>query len=488
MFQGTGSGVGKSLATAALCRVLARRGVKVAPFKAQNMALNSFVTHDGLEMGRAQAYQAEACGLLPDARMNPVLLKPTGDARSQVILMGRARGHYSAREYYLHSDEHRQVAREAFDSLGREFDCIVMEGAGSPAEINLQDRDIVNMEMAAYADSPVIIVGDIDRGGVFAWIKGTYDLVPRRHRRLVKGYVVNKFRGDRSLLAPGISGFKELVDLHCIGVLPWFDDIEVDQEDGVFVKELEKGPGDVRIAVVHLPRISNFTDFAPLAFEPDVSLRFVRRPGELGDIDCLVIPGTKATRADLRFLVDSGWDEAVRALAAGGKTILGICGGYQMLGLEITDPGGVEGPPGTSGGLGLLPVATEMSGTKHLSQTRAVLRHPALTERETEVTGYEIHAGRTRAAGDYVPLGPGIGPGLGCASTSAETLGVYLHGLFENDELRHHFVNRLRVKKGLSPVTGRGDYKAHRKRQFDRLADWFEENTDLPFILRMLNL
>ncbi len=488
MFQGTGSGVGKSLMVAALCRLLKRKGIKVAPFKAQNMALNSFVTHEGLEMGRAQVYQAEACGLLPDVRMNPVLLKPTGDARSQVILMGKPRGHYSARDYYRHFRFHREVVREAFDSLAREFDAIVIEGAGSPAEINLQDHDIVNMEMAAYARSPVLLIGDIDRGGVFAWIKGTYDFVPRRHRHLVSGYLINKFRGDPSLLAPGITRFQELIQLPCLGVLPWFQHIAVDQEDGVFVKELERGGGEIRITVVHLPRISNFTDFAPLAFETDVTLRFASRPEELDSPDCLIIPGTKATRSDLDYLRESGWEKAIKSLARKGTLVLGICGGYQMLGLEIRDPQGVEGSPGATPGLGLLPVNTEMSREKYLTQTSCVMNHPVLLRREDKVSGYEIHMGRTWSEGECIPLGPGIDASVGAASPGLEVIGTYLHGIFENDRLRRDLLNHLRCKRGLEPIETYRNYRAFREEQFDLLADWFGAHSDIPGIMRLLQL
>ncbi|NDY43599.1 cobyric acid synthase, partial [Dissulfurirhabdus thermomarina] len=326
MFQGTGSGVGKSVAAAAFCRVLARRGVRVVPFKAQNMALNSFVTPDGKEMGRAQVFQAEACGLAPDVRMNPILLKPSADAASQVIVMGEAVGHYSARAYYQEFEAHRRVAREAFDALAAEYEVVVLEGAGSPAEINLQDTDLVNMDMAAHARAPVVLVGDIDRGGVFAWIKGTYDLIPEAHRGLVAGFLVNKFRGDPGLLRPGIEAFARLVPVPCLGVLPMFRDIEVDQEDGVHVEALERRGArrPIRVVVVRPERISNFTDFGSLAAEPDVSLVFARRPEEAEGADCLVLPGTKATMADLEILRRAGWGEALAAAAADGVPVVGL--------------------------------------------------------------------------------------------------------------------------------------------------------------------
>ncbi len=488
MFQGTGSGVGKSIVVAALCRILARKGIKVTPFKAQNMALNSFVTHDGLEMGRAQVFQAEACGLEPDVRMNPVLLKPSADARSQVILMGKPTGHYSAKNYYKKYKSHREVARRAYDSLAEEYDVIVMEGAGSPAEINLQQTDIVNMQMAEYSSAKVILVGDIDRGGVFAWLKGTFDLVQNHHRNLIAGYLINKFRGDVGLLMPGIEQFKDISSMQCLGVLPWFYDITVDQEDGVFVNALHSSNGPVNIAVIHLPRISNFTDFAPLAFEKDVSLSFVRTPEELTSCDCLIIPGTKATIADLSFLHQKGWDDKIASLVANDKVILGICGGYQMLGKEIQDKDGIEGCSGSFEGLGLLPVITEMKGSKKLSRTKITFDSlPFAFDKPVEATGYEIHMGRTWkiSAQNSHPEGESA---LVCSNDNATVIGTYLHGLFENDELRRNFIDFLRNKKGLEPIKQVSNYQQFRQEQFDKLADWMEANSDMEMILELVGL
>ncbi len=486
MFQGTGSGVGKSIITAAFCRMLARQGLRVAPFKAQNMALNSFVTHDGLEMGRAQVFQAEACGIRPDVRMNPVLIKPTKDARSQVIIMGMPQSNYSASEYYKYAARHRRVAQEAFDSLSADFDVIVMEGAGSPAEINLQKYDIVNMAMAAHAGAPVIIVGDIDRGGFFAWIKGTYDLVRPEDRFRIKGFLVNKFRGDVNLLTPGIEDFQKIVPIRCLGVLPWFYDISVDQEDGVYVKDLEREQGEIRVAVIHLPRISNFTDFAPLTLEPDVSLTFVRFPHELRDPDCVIIPGTKATRADLVHMLNSGWADTLNTLARKGVTVLGICGGYQIMGTGVDDPNGVEGEPGFTEAIGLLPIVTSMSATKKLEQVLLNLCHPAFSSGEEEVSGYEIHMGHTVSTGEYVPLGPGLDASFGAAHPTLDVIGTYLHGIFENDRVRRGFINQLRKKKGLAPVEECRSYRAFKEKQFDRLADWLENNADVTGLMEFV--
>ena len=482
MFQGTGSGVGKSIVAAALCRILARRGYRVAPFKAQNMALNSFVTADGKEMGRAQVFQAEACGIAPEARMNPILLKPTGDSRSQVIVMGEPVDHYSARDYYTHHERHLEIVRRAFDSLAEDFEVIVIEGAGSPAEINLQATDIVNMSMAEYACSPVIIIGDIDRGGVFAWMKGTWDLVQDRHRKLIKGFLINKFRGDVSLLEPGIRQFSEIVPVPVLGTMPWFDTIDVDQEDGCFVHSAgaDISAGDaLRICVVHLPRISNFTDFSPLGFEHDVELVFASNPAEAGSPACIILPGTKATRQDMEWLEQSGWMAFIKNRHKNGTMICGICGGYQMLGLEVHDPNGIEGPAGTTRGLGLLPLVTTMAGRKELCQSKCHICIPPMIPESITARGYEIHMGRTEAAGAYTPLGPDIDHSTGAASRDIRVWGTYLHGIFANDGFRRGFLDFLRRLQGLDPVKRNCSWQAHREKQLDILADWMESCVDM---------
>ncbi len=491
MFQGTGSGVGKSIIAAALCRSLYRHGVKVAPFKAQNMALNSFVTADGKEMGRAQVYQAEACGLAPDVRMNPILLKPTGDSRSQVIVMGEPVDHYSARDYYLHHRRHLSIVHDAYDSLASDYDVIVLEGAGSPAEINLQATDIVNMSMAEYAGAAVIVVGDIDRGGVFAWLKGTWDLVQDRHRSLIKGFLINKFRGDVSLLEPGIRQFEEIVPLPVLGTLPWFDSIDVDQEDGCFVNSSGASlpPGEsLRIAVVHLPRISNFTDFAPLSYEPDVELVFAKSPSEAGDACCIILPGTKATRSDLQWLSRTGWSDFIKKCHTDGVMIAGICGGYQMLGVEVDDPEGIEGPAGSSPALGLLSIRTIMQGKKELCQAEAVVHLPGMTTGPVEIEGYEIHMGRTEACGTIQPIGPGLSPSQGAARHDLSAWGTYFHGIFASDSFRHGFLDYLRERSGLSPVKRKGSWSKHRQEQLDALADWLEASLDMDKVFTIMGL
>lgn len=488
MFQGTGSGVGKSLLTAAFCRILYQNNIRVAPFKAQNMALNSFVTADGKEMGRAQVYQAEACGLQPDVRMNPILLKPTGEMRSQVILLGKPTDTMSGKDYYIHHEEYIQIVRSAYDSLAREFDVIVIEGAGSPAEINLQHRDLVNMKMAEYAHAPVILVGDIDRGGIFAWLKGTYDLIQEHYRPLLRGYLINKFRGDKGLLQPGIDQFAQILPLTCMGVLPWFQDITVDQEDGVHLHESTRfRPGAaIQIAVVALPRISNFTDFTPFNVEEDICITFTNDANLLKKSDCILLPGTKNTRADLQFLHENGLTEAIHAARASGIPIWGICGGYQMLGIEVNDPLGIEGPSGSTPGLGLLPVKTTMTAGKWLEQVKIPLNIPILGL-ECYATGYEIHMGKTSAKGLVQYISPARGEELGAMTDDSLVLGTYLHGIFENDEVRLRFLNLLRRRKGISERQQTVCYKDFKEQNLNKLAEWMKKHTDMDKIISVLN-
>lgn len=499
MFQGTGSGVGKSLCVAAFCRILMKQGIKVAPFKAQNMALNSFVTHDGFEMGRAQVYQAQACGVLPDVRMNPILLKPTGERGSQVILMGKPAGNLSAVSYYERYEQHLQIVRKAYDSLASEYDVIVIEGAGSPAEINLQKTDIVNMQMAHYADAQVIIIGDIDRGGVFAWLKGTFELVSEADRQRIAGFLINKFRGDVSLLMPGLEMFRKIVDRPVFGVLPCFADIIVDQEDGVFVHEVSAHRSDaaIKITVIELPRISNFTDFAPLSFEKDVELAFVKRPEEIADCDCLIIPGTKNTCTDMKFLREIGWVQKICELAANNTEIVGICGGYQMLGVLIDDPFGFDnGAPEKVQGIGLLPIETVMASEKHLTQSKIPLAS-RFAGIDMEVVGYEIHMGVTDFAGneaklanfgDIMPISNDFGVEMGGMRRDMPVWGCYLHGIFDNDLFRRNFLDRLRIKKGLEAVVTPSYYQQFREQQLDKLADWMGANCDMVKLLEFLEV
>ncbi len=497
MFQGTGSGVGKSIVVAAMCRLLRNKGVKVAPFKAQNMALNSFVTGDGKEMGRAQVFQAEACGLLPDVRMNPVLLKPSADARSQVILMGEPREHLGALDYYKRSRIHWQVVTEAYDSLSQEYDVIVIEGAGSPAEINLQETDIVNMKMANYAGSSVIIVADIDKGGVFASLKGTYDLIQEEYRHLVKGFLINKFRGDVRLLEPGLEMFFRLVPVPVMGVLPWFHDILVDEEDGVFVNKLESGAGHdradkLRVCIVRLPRISNFTDFTPLGLEPDVEIFLSQDPHVLSRCDLVILPGTKATTSDLEFLAKKGWTGALSDFIGSGGAVVGICGGFQMLGERINDPFGSDGSPGEYQGFGLLPVATEMASKKVLKQLNTEVICKDLCDKPMEIKGYEIHMGRSyltkEGPADVCVFEAQGGQIRGIFDGSRRVFGTYVHGIFDNDLFRRSFLNFVRKGKGFGPLPVRLNYREYRLSQFDRLAEWLSSNCDVDKLLGLVDV
>ncbi len=502
-FLGTGSGVGKSLVVAAVCRILWKMGIKVAPFKAQNMALNSFVTLDGKEMGRAQVYQAEACGLKPDVRMNPILLKPSADARSQVIIMGRPKGELKAKQYYSYYQEHLKVVRQAYDSLSEEYECIVIEGAGSPAEINLQKTDLVNMQMAKYANAPVVLIGDIDRGGVFAWLKGTYDLVGKEHQDRIKAFLINKFRGDISLLKPGLKQFEQIIPVPFLGVLPWLNDLKIDQEDGVFLNEIEKNnlDADIKIAIVRLGRISNFTDFVAFLVEPDVSIKIVNYPYEAQDSDVIIIPGSKATISDYKQLEGLGWKEFLHNAAFQGKIIFGICGGYQMLGEIIEDPNGVEGIKDKVKALGLLPLKTIIKTHKHLCQKEAEVDSLSIfpnisadilsTNRFIKVKGYEIHMGESilmDQQDNIVPLFKDFNEELGVLKISPCIIGTYLHGIFDSDLFRRRFLDFIRIKKGLKPIVNISSFSDFREAQFDILADWFRENVDINMLLKLIGI
>ncbi|QAR33447.1 cobyric acid synthase [Geovibrio thiophilus] len=466
MFQGTGSGVGKSLLTAGFCRLLNNMGVSVAPFKSQNMALNAGVTTDGLEMGRAQILQAEAAGITPDVRMNPILLKPQGEAKSQLVRMGMVAGVYSAREYYTLSSENFDTACKAYDSLASQYEVIVMEGAGSPAEINLHKTDIVNMRMAEYANADVQIIGDIDRGGVFAWMKGTYDLLPADTARLVKGFIINKFRGDKTLLEPGIRMFGELIPVPVTGIMPHMR-LSLEEEDSQDIQsDTEKA--EMKVGVVRLPYISNFSDFAPLKAMKCVQLVYASKPHELYDCDIVIIPGSKHTIYDMKFLRESGFAEAVKK-AVGRIPVIGICGGFQMLGEKITDPLGIEGEKGGINGLGLLPVSTVITQQKELIHKEYAGRNAwsGLT-----LTGYEMHMGRTET-GDLVSLAEN-----GVCTAKGKVFGTYLHGFFEHSE------NIKALNSLLGTAFEETDYVNEKERQLDLLAETIKHNCDIDLILK----
>ncbi len=479
MIQGTMSGAGKSLLTAALCRIFRQDGLSAAPFKSQNMALNSFVTADGCEIGRAQALQAEAAGLEPSALMNPVLLKPTTDVGSQVIVGGRVRGDMTARDYFRHKRELIPEILHSYETLAGQHDIIVIEGAGSPVELNLKRDDIVNMGLAALVDSPVVLVGNIDPGGIFAQLIGTLTLLEPDELERVKGLIVNRFRGDRSLFADGVSILEEKSGKPVLGVVP-FVRCDLEDEDSMSEKLSNSAAnGLIDIAVLRLPKLSNFTDFDVFTQYKDVSVRYVGKPSELGSPDLLIIPGTKSTIADMKWLRESGLGEAVRRCHAGGVPVFGICGGYQIMGQCISDPDGLEGG-GSIEGLRLLPCSTVFAGEKRQRRVKGQFMKVGgffgcLSGAEFE--GYEIHMGRSDSPG--LPLTTCGGDFSGNAT------GCYVHGIFDSAEVSGRLLRALFAKKGLTfdqQTIGRRDY---RNAQLDLLADEVRGSLDMELIYKI---
>ena len=486
MFQGTSSNAGKSVLTAALCRILLQDGVRVAPFKAQNMSLNSFVTHDGLEMGRAQVVQAQAARLDPDVRMNPVLLKPNSDTGSQVIVHGRPVGNMDVMTYLRYKETAMQAAQASYDSLAADYDVILLEGAGSPGEVNLKRHDIVNMGMARYAQAPVLLVGDIDRGGVYASFVGTMEVLAEWERALVAGFVVNRFRGQASLLQAAHDYVTSHTGREVLGVVPYLKNLGLPEEDSVSFKEglfqSDRPKTDhVEIALISLPHISNFTDIEPLAAEPDVFLRVVERAEDLGNPQAIILPGSKNVIHDLAALASCGLATAIQRKAAEGCEIVGVCGGYQMMGTTIEDPLAIESNQGTIAGLGLLPMTTVLAADKKLTRQSGV--H---TESSQPVHGYEIHHGRTQS--DLPPtLAFSDGTGCGASNASGQIWGSYLHGIFDSDPFRRWFINRLRQRHGLAPLSGTpAPYDL--EPAFDRLAATVRESVDMSRIYQLLGL
>lgn len=483
MVQGTMSGAGKSLLCAGLCRVFAQDGYRVAPFKSQNMALNSYVTRNGLEMGRAQVVQAQAAGAEPDVRMNPVLLKPSSDTGSQVIVMGEVRGQMAAAEYFRYKRKLFPEVLSAFDSLAEENDIIVIEGAGSPAEINLRSDDIVNMGLALRVNAPVLLAGDIDRGGVFAQLYGTVALLQPEERDRIAGLVINKFRGDLDILRPGLSMLEERTGKPVLGVVPYLK-VDIDDEDSLaprLTREDAHKPLDA--AVVRLPRISNFTDFTPLEEHPQIGVRYVDDPRKLGTPDLLVLPGTKSTAGDLLWLRQNGLEAAIQKLAASGTPVLGVCGGYQMLGEVIHDPEGVEhGCAGSLRGMGLLPVETTFLPEKSRTRVRATVLSGPLAG--AGLDGYEIHMGRTEVRGSpFCVLEDGRPDG--CAQGSV--WGTYLHGLFDSGELVQKLAALLCARRGLEPDMAQAmSHAAYQQTQLDLLAEGVRRALDMENIYRIM--
>ena len=497
MIQGTMSNVGKSALAAGLCRVLKQDGYKVAPFKSQNMALNSFITKEGLEMGRAQVMQAEAAGIEPEAIMNPILLKPTNDTGSQVIINGKPIGVMAAREYYRHKKEYIPAIMDAYHELEKRYDIIVIEGAGSPAEINLKKDDIVNMGMAKLADAPVLLVGDIDRGGVFAQIAGTVMLLEEDEKARIKGTIINKFRGDVSILEPGLRMLEEKTDIPVSGVVPYFY-LDLDEEDSLTERfQKKEKPGLIDLAVIRFPRISNFTDLAPLEALEEVSVRYVSSPAEFGNPDAVILPGTKNTISDLLWMRQNGLETRVLKHSAQNKPVFGICGGYQMLGMEISDPTGEE-YGGTVQGMGLLDTKTVFRPEKHRTRVHGTFGEMKGILKEMEglpFEGYEIHMGETildeHASGlvtienDSDTLQQGHPDG----SQKGNVYGCYVHGIFDSPEMSGGFLSALLKEKGYYPETVQAvDWKSYKEEQYDKLADIVRASLDMEEIYKIIGL
>ncbi len=499
MIQGTMSNVGKSLLAAGLCRVLKQDGYKVAPFKSQNMALNSYITEDGLEMGRAQVMQAEACNIKPSVWMNPILLKPTTDVGSQVIVNGQVRGNMKATDYFKYKKKLIPDIMNAYHELEKEYDIIVIEGAGSPAEINLKSEDIVNMGMAKLAKAPVVLAGDIDRGGVFAQLAGTLMLLEEEEKAMVKGIIINKFRGDKTILEPGLAMLRDLTGKKIAGVIPYVY-LDIDDEDSLTERfEKKKDTGVIDIAVIKLPRISNFTDFNSLEHMEGVSLRYVLKASDLKEADMIILPGTKSTMEDLAWMRQNGLEAAVKQKAAKGTYIFGICGGYQMLGKSLKDPYQVEAA-GSMEGMGLLPVETVFEEEKVRTRVSGNIgdmdKELALLS-GIRIEGYEIHMGVTKAAeksrGSFFSLISDKIEKEKKAGNSRElktdgyvcdnVLGTYIHGIFDNEEFLEGIVKTLFKRKGLEFNQVKSvDLKAYKERQYDCLADTVRNNMDMEFI------
>ncbi|MDL2268892.1 cobyric acid synthase [Desulfosarcina sp. OttesenSCG-928-A07] len=489
---GTGSDVGKSIVVTALCRLFADQGIRVAPFKAQNMSNNSGVTPEGLEMGRAQIVQAEAARLSPHVDMNPVLLKPTSEKGSQVVVRGIAAGNQSAMDYHRRKAGLVEVVHQSLDRLRRDYDLVILEGAGSCAEVNLMAHDIVNFSMAEYADAPVILVGDIHRGGIFGQLIGTLACLPPHFRNRVAGFIINRFRGDARLFADGVRWIEDKTGLPVFGVLPWYDHIRIDSEDSVAIERPDAhlsvvGDGPA-VAVIRLPHISNFTDIDPLQEIPGLGVNFVKMPRDLSAFAAVILPGSKNTRFDLNWLKSTGWASRLTDYQASGGFITGICGGYQMLGTTILDPDGLEGKPGTSEGLGLLPVKTLLKAPKTTTLTQ-------FSWEKNDGAGYEIHMGQTTsdpaALVDGRPLltvhsrnGMAAHDMDGCITHNGRVMGTYIHGFFDSPAIIRHWLFHVGIQGITVPDMGGLAARSH---QYDALADHFQRHVNVAAIGQLVH-
>lgn len=510
MIQGTASDVGKSLITAALCRVFKNDGWRTAPFKSQNMSLNSYVTWDGKEIGRAQGMQADACGILATTDMNPILLKPTGEMVSQVVVHGKPLRDYEATEYrekYLPAAG--AIVQSSLRRLREDYDIVVLEGAGSPAEINLKDRDIVNMRMAAWADAPVILVADIDRGGVFASIVGTLELLEQEERDRIGGFIINKFRGDVSLLQPGLDWLEARTGKPVIGVMPYLPGLELEDEDSLslskqhtLVQKEETGTQrELDIAVIRLPRISNFTDMDPLRFEEDVQLRYIEHAGQWGKPDAVILPGSKSTIADLEWLKETGLDEMVQKHANSGGAVVGICGGYEMLGTRLHDPMSIESSIVEAEGLGFFPFEVRFTAQKRTVRVEGASGFHG-HELPSTIEGYEIHMGEVawiqRDESDYQPFQvrehdswskdevSSEYAAEGASKADGKVWGTFIHGILHNDDFRRQWLNGLRESKGLASLPAELRFQERRESAFERLAEHARSYLNMPLIYELL--
>lgn len=512
MVLGTSSHAGKSLLTAALCRIFAQQGYRVAPFKSQNMSLNSAATTEGLEIGRAQALQAEAAGIAPSVHMNPILLKPAGNTTSQVIVHGKIWGRLSAADYHqCRVEELLPLVCESYRKLAAENDVVVLEGAGSPAEINLKQHDIVNMRMAEMADAACLLVGDIDRGGVFASLLGTVELLEPHERARIRGFVINKFRGDVSLLAPGLRMMEDRVNKPCLGVVPYLENLSLDEEDSLGLPTLDlfskarwtipSAGRPLHVAVIAFPSLSNFTDFDALHSEPSVAVRFCRKPEQLRGADVIILPGSKQTADDLLWMRTEGFESAVLEHAVSGL-ITGICGGMQMLGRLILDPKGMESSESIQG-LCLLPIETTMRPSKiTLAGTGQLIAKSLFGQPVGNIPlrGYEIHVGETSYAGQAQPFAQLVRQTKesqesvpvtvedGCISPDSRIFGTYLHGLFDGDEFRHAFIQAARAFCHLAPAAELNNWGSKRQESLDRLASTVSQSLDMPTIFAWVGL
>lgn len=499
MFQGTSSHVGKSILTTAFCRILTQDGYNTAPFKAQNMALNSYVTRSGGEMGRSTVAQAEAAGVEPIVQMNPVLLKPTGNSCSQVILLGKSVGNYSASDYQnKYSQQAWDSVKKSLDYMETHYDILVIEGAGSPAEVNLKKNDIVNMRIAKECQSPVFLIADIDRGGALASIVGTLELLDEEERKLVKGLVINKFRGDITLLEPALTFLEERTGIPVLGVIPYLDQLGIDDEDSVSLQDMPKDSvmRDIHIAVIQTPKISNFTDFDAFTHEPDVNVRFVQQGDLIGNPDVIILPGSKNTTEDLLYLKHHGYADEIKELADRGTPVIGICGGYQMLGEKVCDPLHVESDKDEVTGLGLLPYITTMQGEKNTYQVEFNCKNLPFLDMNfsaENLKGYEIHMGETVLTGSAQSLfnivrrsNAPVDLQDGFINDKHHVFGTYCHGVFDNDHLRRAVINALRKRKGLHPLDVKFKYREYKEAEFDRLAAIVRKHFDMKKFYEIL--